>query len=279
MPPGNPNDLVVKLMLSQAISPEEVSRHAYMPDVGQHPKPWPFYRDPQTSEWFRLSPDCEVAAEARPEEYAWVIDDLPQLARQRPRSEWREHFAEALARCEAAARALGGRIEPDFTPESAVDRTIAAIELKQILEASVLLLVRRPDGVAPTVDEWWHAFEEAGLEVGDGDMFYRFEERIDEDGQRWPDEVFMVEPHSVGGYFHRGDLGSGLTFPDMRFSFRLRGREQPQDDLSSMLTTARRVAAAVGGTVLDDLERDLDEAKLRNEVATAVQRIAELQPG
>ncbi len=210
-------------------------------------KPWPHYRDADTGEWWSLN----TAHPTRLDRLAWLMD-LHQLA-YHSRPEARAFLEGVLPELAAAATSIGGLARPEGSVDDAL-RKMAEFEARRaITEAEALILVAAPAGNAFPVRAWWDALQGAGLALGDGNLFWHY----DADGN----ELFCAEPFTRLGYFHRGDLDSNVTFPDVALRFRVRTAEDPERRLEAMHGYATAVATTLGAQLLDAEGNPFDLAK------------------
>jgi FtsZ-interacting cell division protein ZipA len=138
------------------------------------------------------------------------------------------------------------------------------------------ILVSAPEGESYTVAHWWEACEQAGLQYGDGNLFWLLNDSASEDNNE-PNEYFSVEPYSQPGCFHSGDLNSSVTFPDVALSFRVRDFEDPHAVLEKMAAIAEALANHLCATILASSGAAFDLSAARERLNRAVQEIRALQ--
>lgn len=138
-----------------------------------------------------------------------------------------------------------GRIRGPRTPECSVEvasERQGRLRAKDEVSDAVAIWVRGPRGIAFPVAEWWSAMEEAGLVLGDGDMFYG----CDDDG-----DAFMAEPFLAGQlrYFHAGDLNGPVRFDAVRLSVIVGEGADLERRLKAMHRCAKHIAGKLGARV------------------------------
>lgn len=231
--------LVVEVELpSQPLSTADVYRHVYGLHLDDGAKPWPYYRDASSRQWGSLASQTEAPLDR----LVWMIS-LDQL-RYRSRRDAELYLVQVYEDLEDAAAQFGGVSRPECSVDEALQKMDRVRDLLAIRDARITIVVRAPEDEAYSVDQWWDACEQAGLQYGDGNLFW-----LPNNGElplRGPDELFCVEPYTQSGYFHVGDRGSPLQFPDVAFSFRIRDFAEPEFVLERMAETAERLASLLG---------------------------------
>lgn len=220
----------IELPSGRVLRCRDLHPHVYGLHLDHGAKPWPYYRDAQTGEWWSLSTPSDVPLDAA----LWKID-LVQLAYHRSTAEqWMRGVLEDL---EAAAAKLGARSVPEGSVANALEKMERAVALHSIRQASLGILVVARSREGHTVDEWWRALEQAGFVWGDGDLFWL----------RLGTGELCAEPFTRSGYFHPGDRASGrVRFPDVQLHIRL---ANIIGDPHGALTRASEIAATVANTL------------------------------
>jgi len=263
--------LVIRVQLpDRDLTIEHVYDHVSGMRLDDGAKPWPFYRDANTGQWWSLNTNANTPIDR----LVWMIP-LEQL-RYKPRPE-AEHFLDTVyAELENAAKEFGGSSEPECNVDDALSKMDGVAELLAVRDTEVVILVRAPDGGAYTVADWWQACEKSGLTYGDGNLFWLLNESASEDNDE-PYEYFSVEPYSQSGYFHLGDLSSPVMFPDVAFSFRVRDFADPSGVLDKMVAMATSVADHLGADLLAPDGSAFDATDTRQRLDHAIERLRALE--
>ena len=235
-------------------------------------KPWPYYRDAQTREWWSLSLPSAASVDA----LAWMID-LNQLA-YKPWDEAEAFLETALRELAERADRLGGTIEPEFSISDALAEMVRVREMLRIRDHEAIILVAAPRGQSYRVEEWWNGLQAVGLEIGDGDLFWLYNEAYDEQGSE-PYEWFCAEPYSLPGYFHQGDFAGSVAFPDVALRFRIRDVPDAESLLRRMAVTAQELAERLGAGLYDVDGRPFDLEVSSRSLTLALERLRELENG
>lgn len=254
---------------ARAWTTADLHEHVYGVRLDDGAKPWPYFRDAVTGEWWSLSLPGEYSVDA----LAWMID-LDQLAYRQP-DDARRFLEGVLPELEARAKRFGGVLVPELSIAEALAKMVEVRELVRIRDYEVTIVVA-PAGPGYRVAEWWRALEGAGLQWGDGDLFWLYNEAFTEDGAE-PYELFCAEPHSAPGYFHPGDLESSVRFPDVGLHFRARRVSEPVELLRRMHRIAERVASSLGAVLRTDGGQPFELPAAEAELAAALRRIRELE--
>jgi hypothetical protein len=247
----------------------ELYEHVYGVRIDDGAKPWPYFRDAQTKQWWSLSTPGKNPVDA----LAWMID-LDQLA-YKPLHEARAFLEAVRLELEARASRFGGAAEAEGSVQDALSKMGRVREMLKVRDYQVTIVVAAPKGNDYGVTEWWQALEGVGLEYGDGDLFWLFNEAATEDGSE-PYELFCAEPYSVPGYFHAGDRGGRVRFPDVALHFRAGDVPDPVALLYRMAQVAEQLAARLGAVLLTDGGEPFDSAAAEARLAQALKRLRAL---
>jgi hypothetical protein len=248
------------------VSIVDVYDHVYGMHLDDGAKPWPYYRDANTGEWWSMSTRSNMAIDA----LVWMIP-LDQL-RFKPRPLAEEFLDTVYFELEQAAAQIGGTAEPECSVQDALSKMDCVVKLQAIRDFTMTILVCAPEGNSYTVAEWWQACEQAGLQYGDGNLFWLLNDSASEDNDE-PYEYFSVEPYSQPGYFHRGDLNSMVTFPDVALSFRVRDFKNPGGVLDKMSAIAEAIATDLGANLKSSNGIAFDSSAARKRLDRAVQKL------
>jgi len=199
-------------------------------------KPWPYFRNAQTKEWWSLS----VPVDHPIDKLVWMID-IRSLAI-KEREDALAFLEEVLVELEERAARIGATIEPECPLADALARMDEATHVLSLRDYEVQIIVAAPGKKSYRVSVWWKALQDVGLAHGDGDLFWMY----DDDGT----ELFCAEPFSVPGYFHPGNTQGSLSFPDVALHFRARDVADPNAILGQMADTAGQLARCLGAIVL-----------------------------
>lgn len=253
----------------QAWITSQLYEHVYGARLDDGAKPWPYFRDPTTGQWWSLSTPGGFPVDA----LAWMID-LDQLAYKQP-EDARMFLEGVLTELEVRAKQFGGVAVPEIPIPEALARMVKVRELLRVRDYVVMIVIAAPDGQAFRVADWWQALEGAGLEWGDGDLFWLYNETFTEDDSQ-PYELFCAEPYSAPGYFHPGDRDGSVRFPDVGLHFRARDVSGPGELLHRMFETAQRVASSIGAVLRTDRGEQFDLSIAEAKLTEVLQQIREL---
>jgi hypothetical protein len=235
--------------------------HVYGVRLNDGAKPWPYFRDAQTKQWWSLSSPGDYRVDA----LAWMID-LDQLA-YKPLDEARAFLDDVLQELETRAAGFGGVAKAEGTVPDALTKMGRVREMLRIRDYRVTVVVAAPEANSDGVAEWWRALEGAGLEYGDGNLFWLYNEAADEDESE-PYELFCAEPYSRPGYFHAGDRADRVQFPDVALHFRARDVTDAVALLHRMADVGAALADQLGAVLLTERGQPFDlgaaEAHLRH---------------
>lgn len=248
----------------------DVYDHVYGMHLDDGAKPWPYYRDADTGDWWSLNTNANTSIDR----LAWMIP-LDQL-RYKSRPEADDFLKNVYTELAEAAGHFGGTAEPECNVDDALSKMDRVVELIAVRDFEMTLLVGAPDGGEYTVAEWWQACDKSGLTYGDGNLFWLLNESSSEDNDE-PYEYFSVEPFTQPGYFHRADLNSSVTFPDVALSFRVGDFDNPQDVLDKMVATARLLADNLGAIVLEPSGSVFDATATKQRLEHAIEKIRVLK--
>lgn len=203
-------------------------------------KPQPMYWDPEGETWWSLSPTTNVPVERM----VWTVD-LVQLALQPP-EEHRPFLERVVKELSDRMARIGAKVRAPESISEALQRLPAVAERDRLRRATVSILIVPPEPAS--VRAWWEALEGAGLNIGDGDMFW-----IDAEDLGFPGEYFEIcaEPLSAQGYFHPDDLDGPVTFPDVTLSFQITAPEHPDAVVPGLVNLAEKIAAPLGAELKD----------------------------
>jgi hypothetical protein len=244
--------------------------HVYGVRLDDGAKPWPYFRDARTRQWWSLGVPGEDPVDA----LAWMID-LDQLA-YKPLPKARAFLEAVLPELEARASRFGGSVEAECGVIDALAKMGRVREMLKVRDYQVTIVVAAPKGSAYGVSEWWQALEGVGLKYGDGNLFWLYNEAATEDGPE-PDELFCAEPYSVPGYFHAGDRGSRVRFPNVALHFLARDVPDPVALLHRMAQLAEHLAAMLGAVLLTDGGQPFDVAAAEARLRDALKKLRALQ--
>jgi hypothetical protein len=244
--------IALNLPVGKQFTTWDVYPHVYGHRLSDGAKPWPHLRDARSRKWFGLFTADETPIDA----LVWLIP-FDQLAYKAAAGAER-YLGEILFELKVAAAHLGASIEPESSIPAALEKMNQVIRELDILNHRVRIIVAAPDGQSYRVAQWVHALKGAGLQWGDGDLFWYY------DRSR---ELFCAEPYSSPGYFHPGDIGTQVAFSDVALHFVVRRARQPAVVLRCMNDIALQIADELGAAVLTtdgfpfnlkDAERELD---------------------
>lgn len=227
----------------------DLYEHVYGVRLDDGAKPWPYFRDARTKEWYSLS-----TAEPYPTDaLVWMID-LQQLA-YKPLDKAQDYLEEVIPELMGRAAKLGGSVQPASSIPDALAKMGRVQELLAIRDYEVRIVVTAPNEGTYDVAQWWQALEEVGLVYGDGDLFWLYNKSNSE-----PYELFCAEPFSQSGYFHPADRGSNVRFSDVSLFFRAREAPDPIALLRRMAEVAEHLAARLGAVLLTENGQPFDRA-------------------
>jgi hypothetical protein len=247
----------------------DLYEHVYGVRLDDGAKPWPYFRDARTSQWWSLSTRSKFPVDA----LAWMID-LNQLA-YKPLGEAQAYLEAVLPELEARAARFGGSAEPEGTVPDALAKMGRVREMLRVRDYQVTMVVAAPKGSGYGVAEWWQALEGVGLEYGDGNLFWLYNEAAAEDGSE-PYELFCAEPYSRPGYFHPRDRGGKVRFPDVALHFRARDVPDPVALLRRMAQVAEQLATRLGAVLLTDGGRPFELAAAEANLGRALEALQAL---
>ncbi len=260
--------LLIRVQLPpRQLTVSELLPHVYGLHLNDGAKPWPYYFDATDGRWWSLSTPTSTVVGG----LAWMIE-LKQL-RYRPRRDAEDFLDRVYYDLEQAAARFGATIQPECSPTEALVKLDRVVKFLTTRDYEVKLIVRAPEGTAYPVSQWWRACEQAGLEYGDGNLFWMLETKP---GKRRPIELFCVEPYSIPGYFHRRDLESDKQYPDVRLSFRVRDFRDPRSVLKRMHATATSLAQSLGAQLLMANELPFDLSAVQARLDQAITDLASL---
>lgn len=250
----------------------DLYEHVYGVRLNEGAKPWPYYRDSETRQWWSLSNPGTTPIDA----LAWMID-LQQLA-YKPFPEAKDFLETVLPELEARAARFGGSTEAETSVEEALAKMHGVRKKLKVRDYEVTIIVAAPEGSAYGVTDWWRALEGVGLEYGDGNLFWLYNEAFTEDSSE-PYELFCAEPYSVSGYFHAGDHGGNVQLPDVAIHFRARDVADPVALLRRMAVVAENLAASLGAILLTDGGRPFELAAAEARLRRAMNKLRAQQAG
>ena len=248
----------------------DLYEHVYGVRLDDGAKPWPYFRDAQTKQWWSLSTPGKYPVDA----LAWMID-LDQLA-YKPPDEARAFLEGVLPELEARAAQFRGSAEAEGSIQDALAKMGCVREMLKVRDYQVTIVIAAPEGRAYGVTEWWQALEGGGLEYGDGNLFWLYNEAVAEDGSE-PYELFCAEPFSVPGYFHAGDRGGRVRFPDVALHFRARDVPDAVALLLRMALVAEQLASRLGAVLLAEDGQSFDLAVAEARLRQALTQLRALQ--
>lgn len=248
----------------------DLYEHVYGVRLNDGAKPWPYFRDAQTKQWWSLSTPGKYPVDA----LAWMID-LDQLA-YKQFHEGQAYLEAVLPELEARAARFGGSADAEGSVQEALARMGRVREMLKVRDYQVTIVVAAPKGSAYGVTEWWRALEGVGLEYGDGNLFWLYNEAFTEDGSE-PYELFCAEPYSQPGYFHAGDRGGKVRFPDVALHFRARDVPDPVALLHRMAGVGAQLAEQLGAALLTEEGQPFDPAAAEASLRQALEDLRALQ--
>lgn len=262
--------IYVRLPPERVFTVADVHPYVYGMRLEDGAKPWPHYRDAKTQEWWSLSRPSEKQLD----ELAWLID-LEQLA-YKSREQATAFLEEILPELSTVAAQFGATTEPESTIPTALEKMEQCLQHLRLENARAQIIVAAPKGQTYTVRQWWEALSSNGLEWGDGDLFYYYNDLLSDEDVYQPDELFCAEPYSEEGYFHPGDLDGPVVFPDVALHFKIRDFPQPVVVLEAMAQVANQLSVQLNAQVLtvDGTHFNLPEAM--HEVQDLCAKIATL---
>lgn len=253
----------------RAWTTSQLYEHVYGVRLDDGAKPWPYFRDSTTGEWWSLSTPGDFPVDA----LAWMID-LDQLAYKRP-EDARTFLEGVLPELETRAKQFGGIAVPEASVPEALARMSQVRDQLRIRNYQVVIVVAAPDGRGYRVAEWWQTLNDAGLEWGDLDLFWLYNEEYTEDSPQ-PYELFCAEPYSVPGYFHPGDMDASVRFPDVSLHFRVSDVPDPRELLHRMFEVAQRIAGNLDAVLRTDSGQPFQLSLAEAELTEALRRIRDL---
>jgi hypothetical protein len=180
-----------------------------------------------------------------------------------------------LQELEERAARFGATIAAESTVPEALDKIIRVRKFLRVRDYQATIVVAAPQG-AFLVDEWWEALEGAGLERGDGDLFWLYNPLFKR-GDTQPHELFCAEPHSRPGYFHHLDRGTDVSFPDVALHFRVRDSVDPVSQLRGMAQVAEQLRTRLGAVLLTENGQAYELAAAEARIKQAVEVLCSLQ--
>lgn len=248
----------------------DLYEHVYGVRLDDGAKPWPYFRDAHTKQWWSLSTPAKYPVDA----LVWMID-LDQLA-YKPSHEARTFLEAVLPELEARAARFGGAAEAEGGVHDALAKMGRVREMLKARDYQVTIVVAAPKGSTYGVTEWWQELEGVGLEYGDGNLFWLYNEAATEDDPE-PYELFCAEPYSVPGYFHASDRGGRVGFPDVALHFLARDVPDPVALLHRMAQVAESLAARLGAVLLTDRDQPFDIVAAEARLRRAMKKLRALQ--
>jgi hypothetical protein len=241
--------IISVILPSKHLTTTDVYDYVYGVCLNDGAKPWPYYQDSNTKQWWSLSSKSDVPIQS----LVWMIS-LKQL-QYRPKILAQKFLEEVLPVLSESAQKFEGITVPECDIIGALAKMDSVVRMLEIHDKNMTILVCAPEGKTYTVWEWWDACTTIGLQHGDGDLFWLMndeEQDIDQETQDSiePYEYFSVEPYSQEGYFHIGDLKSSISFPDVALSFRIRDFRHPDLVLQKMADVAIALANYLHAQVL-----------------------------
>jgi hypothetical protein len=118
----------------------DLYEHVYGVRLNDGAKPWPYFRDAQTKQWWSLSGHYTYPVDA----LAWMID-LDQLA-YKPLGEAQAYLEAVLPELEERAARFGGLVEAEGTVPEALAKMARVREMLQIRDYQVTIVVAAPKG-------------------------------------------------------------------------------------------------------------------------------------
>jgi len=168
------------------------------------------------------------------------------------------------------AKHFGATAEPECSISAALEKMDRVSQTLKVRDYQVTIVVAAPKKRPFRVAKWWQGFESVGLSVGDGDLFWLYNDNASEDSSE-PYELFCAEPYSVPGYFHQGDLKGSVAFPDVALHFRARDFGEPVALLHRMAKIAEQLAHTLGATLFTKdghpFRLDVAEGELKKALA------------
>ena len=238
------------------------------PDDGA--KPWPYFRNAETKEWWSLSTASSFPLDA----IVWMID-LPQLA-YKSQDDAHQFLQGVLPQIAERAKRFGATAEPECSVSEALEKMDRVSQMLRVRDYQVTIVVAAPKKKPFRVAKWWQALESVGLTLGDGDLFWLYNENANEDSSE-PYELFCAEPYSVPGYFHEGDLKGSVAFPDVALHFRARDFGEPIPLLRRMNGVAEQLAQTLGATLLSTTGQPFRLDGAESELKRALAKLQELR--
>ncbi|HEV3384922.1 MAG TPA: cell division protein ZipA C-terminal FtsZ-binding domain-containing protein [Gemmata sp.] len=222
-------------------------------------RPNPYFSD-GTGAWWTLTSPIDYSVKA----FVWMIR-LEQLTR-RSREATERYLHTALTILARWASGFGASLEPESSIPQALEKIDRVRSFLTVRDYEVRLLIVVHEGGRNRVDDWWRAFEGVGLEYGDGNLFWMFDDSADK-SESVSGELFCAEPYSVPGYFHRGNIGQEIRFPDVALHFRARGVKDPIAVLRRMTQIAEQVARQLDASLTTMKGRPFDLANAEQELS------------
>ncbi|MEM8532616.1 MAG: cell division protein ZipA C-terminal FtsZ-binding domain-containing protein [Chloroflexota bacterium] len=271
LPERNRNFVIyVRLPPERAFTVADVHPYVYGMRLGDGAKPWPHYRDAATQEWWSLARPSEKQLDA----LVWLIN-LEQLA-YKSREQAIAFLKEVLPELSTVAAQFGATTEPECTIPAALEKMEHYLQRLKLENARAQIVVAAPEGQVYTVRQWWEALAGVGLELGDGDLFYRYNDLFSDDEEFQLDELFCAEPYSEAGYFHPGDLDGPVVFPDVALHFKIRDFSQPAVVLEEMAQVANQLVAQLNAQLLTVDRKPFNLSEVMHEVQDIRAKIANL---
>ncbi|WP_109853408.1 cell division protein ZipA C-terminal FtsZ-binding domain-containing protein [Aquimarina sp. AU58] len=113
------------------------------------------------------------------------------------------------------------------------------------------ILIRAASNRQISIKEWVESFISAGLNHGDGDLFWMYKDSfhlLDDKSE----ELFCAEPYTKLGYFHPLDWNNEVDFfPDVSLHFRISDYKNPVDILKIMFEVAEKIAQKLNAELLN----------------------------
>lgn len=202
--------------------------------------------------------------------FGWTLDPSEEIRR-----EDLERYKQAIL--EKLAEFGTPKAKTNYTAEEAVEVAAKIKRLVKEYDQYLVVLLAAPRGKSFEGRDIWDVMKCLGLEWGDGDLFHWQNESGLGD-----DAFFSVETTTPPGYFFPEEIAAGrVQVADLLFAFSIPRSAAPEKVFDSMMAAIRYAQKRLGGTLLDQSGKPLDENAARTDIKNVVEQLQQhgLKPG